>query len=218
MKAGTSEQLRPLAPSQLKPQRSSPREVAVVRLRDMSAVRITRESSSSKGRATYAVSVSMSPVVTSPSCVPTLPIDERGGNFTDSASFCSTPGTPTDSDGREVLTTTKRMEDFAALRTKVYSLAGISHKGEACAFCTEALRRALWSESQYFHRNAAALSGLREDKLLETLVAIVSGLTKLCATRSEHETGAGATSPRALCRTQQQLPVLMHAFLCGGSC
>lgn len=109
------------------------------------------------------------------------------------------------------------MEDFAALRTKVYSLAGTSHKNEACAFCKQALRCALWSESQYFHRNAAALSGLRDDKLLTALVAILRGLIKLCTTRTGHESSSTTTSPRSVCRCQQQLPVVVQTFLRGSS-
>jgi hypothetical protein len=216
MNTGSRELLRPLVPSQLKPECSSPREFAVLRLREVGVVRITQERAGSNVDARFTVSVS--PAVASSSSTGRQSDQTSascGSNFVNPTELLSSPTTPTEHGSVDKITANKRLVDFVALRTKVYSLAGTSHKGEACAFCKQALRCALWSESLYFHRNAAALSGLRDDKLLATLVAILSGLVKLCTPRIEHESNSATTSPRSVCRCQQQLPVVVHAFLSG---
>lgn len=230
VRAQDQERLQLLALSPLEPQRVSRRGLAVSELRKIGAVRVSRRRDVAKGVTEYAISVS--PAEATASRLPmTSARRERLGSLwsalcstvevhssSSSASSSSSHAQPVESvahDASEMLTAAKRLADFEDLRVKVYSLAMTSHNFEACEFCEHALHHALWGGAERYQqqRSALALLILDENKLLETLAALVRDLVALCASPSVCWGDRGATAARVLCRAQDQLPVVVHSFL-----
>jgi hypothetical protein len=227
------ERLQPLSLSPLEPHHVSRRGLAVSELSKIGAVRVARQRDVDKGVTEYAVSVRAAE--TSTSHLPTttnkarrerlssfwgvmcaaVDVSSNSSTVIDSSSSSfSQPAESIELDEPEMLSATKRLADFAALRDKVYSLAMTAHNFEVCEFCEHALHFALWGGTENFQqqRNALALLILDENKLLETLAALVRDLVALCASSS----GSGRGG-RVLCRAENQLPLVVNSFLFGGS-
>lgn len=199
-------------------------------LAKIGSVSVSRDRDVCNGVTLYAISVFLADASES-SSVSTMkerPSDGRRAlwsSITDAATriMCSTvdvnnQNNPTSSDddwGGTETRTSKLLEDFDALRNKVYSLAMTSHNFEACEFCEEALVRVLWGGGQDYHkqRNALALLILDESKLLETLAALVRDLVILCSAFAP----VTPRGRRVLCRMEDQLPGILHEFLFGSA-